>query len=30
MLAEVGVDTLDLSFVDGSGLSPLNLATRGP
>jgi D-alanyl-D-alanine carboxypeptidase/D-alanyl-D-alanine-endopeptidase (penicillin-binding protein 4) len=27
MLAEAGVDTLDLSFVDGSGLSPLNLAT---
>ena len=27
MLGEAGVDTLDLSFVDGSGLSPLNLAT---
>jgi len=27
MLAEAGVDTLDISFVDGSGLSPLNLAT---
>ena len=27
MLAETGIDTLDLSFVDGSGLSPLNLAT---
>jgi D-alanyl-D-alanine carboxypeptidase/D-alanyl-D-alanine-endopeptidase (penicillin-binding protein 4) len=27
MLAGAGVDTLDLSFVDGSGLSPLNLAT---
>ena len=27
MLAEAGVDTLDLSFVDGSGLSPLDLAT---
>ena len=27
MLADAGVDTLDLSFVDGSGLSPLNLAT---
>ena len=27
MLAETGIDTLDISFVDGSGLSPLNLAT---
>jgi D-alanyl-D-alanine carboxypeptidase/D-alanyl-D-alanine-endopeptidase (penicillin-binding protein 4) len=27
MLSETGIDTLDLSFVDGSGLSPLNLAT---
>jgi D-alanyl-D-alanine carboxypeptidase/D-alanyl-D-alanine-endopeptidase (penicillin-binding protein 4) len=27
MLAEAGVDTLDISLVDGSGLSPLNLAT---
>jgi D-alanyl-D-alanine carboxypeptidase/D-alanyl-D-alanine-endopeptidase (penicillin-binding protein 4) len=27
MLADAGVDTLDVSFVDGSGLSPLNLAT---
>ncbi len=27
MLAATGIDTLDLSFVDGSGLSPLNLAT---
>ena len=26
-VAGTGVDTLDLSFVDGSGLSPLNLAT---
>lgn len=26
-LAEAGIDTLDVSFVDGSGLSPLNLAT---
>jgi len=24
---ETGIDTLDISFVDGSGLSPLNLAT---
>jgi D-alanyl-D-alanine carboxypeptidase/D-alanyl-D-alanine-endopeptidase (penicillin-binding protein 4) len=27
LLAETGIDTLDLSFVDGSGLSPMNLAT---
>src|SRR6185503_8671445 len=27
MLAATGIDTLDLSFVDGSGLSPFNLAT---
>ncbi len=27
MLAETGIDTLDISFVDGSGLSPLDLAT---
>jgi len=27
ILAEAGIDTLDLSFVDGSGLSPLDLAT---
>ncbi len=27
ILAETGVDTLDISFVDGSGLSPLDLAT---
>jgi len=27
MLSATGIDTLDLSFVDGSGLSPLNLAT---
>jgi len=27
LLTDAGVDTLDLSLVDGSGLSPLNLAT---
>jgi D-alanyl-D-alanine carboxypeptidase/D-alanyl-D-alanine-endopeptidase (penicillin-binding protein 4) len=27
LLAKTGIDTLDLSFVDGSGLSPMNLAT---
>jgi len=27
LLADAGVDTLDLSLVDGSGLSPMNLAT---
>ena len=27
ILAEAGIDTLDVSFVDGSGLSPLNLAS---
>lgn len=27
LVSEAGVDTLDLSLVDGSGLSPMNLAT---